>query len=43
MSTEKSAPRTYNQVQVPRKYTAGKTDASAFIGHGAIPGKPTAM
>ena len=35
----KNSPRTYNQINVPRKYTA----ASPFTGRGATPGKPIAM
>jgi hypothetical protein len=37
----KNSPRTYNQVNVPRKRPV--VDASRFIGRGAIRGKPIAM
>ena len=38
----KNSPRTYNQINVPRKYTAGRRP-SPFTGLGAILGKQIAM
>ena len=39
----KNSPRTYNQINVPRKYARLVDGASPFTGLGATPGKPIAM
>jgi hypothetical protein len=42
MTQPKSAPRTYNQTHVPRKYSSGG-DASVSTYPGVTLGKPTGM